>query len=242
VLGKQVSIDLITVERYIPERNYYMHDIPNMTTTHVGGGSVTMMNQMIVCSGGNDVVESYDPRAGQKKWTQMRPLPNEGRSHLSMIKLNDCQALVIGGVSTNERNMKQWMDLSLPIYELDIRGGHHEWITHDGSRLGNGGFPSLPFPMTSPSVTYLDNTLIIAHTAKSNVTLERHHRHYDQLPAHLRNSRVGYYLPCHPVTSRPLQLPFTTTPTSTATTADKWLTFELPSTFWSSGLANIVTI
>jgi hypothetical protein len=223
--------ETLTVERYNPERNEWAYNIPDLEWEHYGGASADMMNRMIVCGGGLDNVESYDPRSAQKKWTQMRPLPNEGRSHLSMITLNDYQALVIGGSSVREHGtVNDWGRLSLPIYELDIRGGRHQWITHDGSTIGNGGFPPLPYPMMAPSVTYLDNTLIIAHTAHK-LSGYRHQSHWYELSQNIQIARQGFYLPCHPTTSRPL-----------SSSKVSWLTFELPSTFRSSGLAPAVIL
>jgi hypothetical protein len=209
-----------------------------MDSEHCGGASVAMMNRMIVCGGGLDNVESYDPRSDQKKWTQMRPLPVDGRSHLSMITLNDYQALVIGGFSVREHGtVNDWGRLSLPIYELDIRGGRHQWITHDGSTIGNGGFPPLPYPMMAPSVTFMDSNLIIVHTSTAPSTIHQHGSHYRELSWNIQSARQGFYLPCHPTTSRPLSSSL-----NGSGGGIKWQTFELPSTFHSSGLAPLVMV
>jgi hypothetical protein len=113
------------------------------------------------------------------------------------------------------------LSLSLPIYELDIRAtGGHQWITHDGSTLSNGGFPPLPYPMMVPSVALLENTLVVIHTLGA-------HREFAAIsPPHR-----GHYLPCHPFTSRP----FTSSSSSPSTSL--WQTFEFPPGFRSSGLS-----
>jgi hypothetical protein len=228
---------LLSVERYQPERNeWFINDIPNLSCRHWGGASVSLMNQMIVVSGGEvDNVEAYDPRTDQKKWIQLKRMPNEGRRHFSMITLNDYQALVIGGFSNTmtTTSHSNAVSLSLPIYELDIRAtGGHQWITHDGSTLSNGGFPPLPYTMYSPSVALFDDTLVVIHTLDMPSGIEWQYREFNSgviLP------RLGHYLPCHPSTSRPL---ISSPPSSRSSSSSSlWQTFELPPGFQSSGLS-----
>jgi hypothetical protein len=226
---------------------------------HYGGAATTLMNRMIIAGGCTDIVESYDHRVSlaERKWKLLCAMPDGGRCHHSMVTINDYCALVIGGISAN-RMANDWNAATLPIYELDTRGKKSQWIIHNnkidrtapalvptksahgthgsvaGSGIG-GPIPRLPYHVTMPSVTRIDDTIIIMHSGSHAFELDHYHRNRPPL-----NGKSPHMFDMYHHTYITSDIPKRRTAwyyqlSNRGNNSIGWQSFDVPSKFLSNG-------